>query len=125
MRPVSIRFFPQFLRDLLYFSPNSKQTAAPQLSDLFFRVTAPNQFERDVEGFRRAVPAVNSAAAIEVRRNSNVIDSNELHRVVDVIHKVLNVGSAGGRELCVDLGESLVVFRAPLGREGVETCISS
>ena len=39
-----------------------------------------NQFQRDVECFGRAVPPINSAATIEVRRNFNVIDSNELHR---------------------------------------------
>ena len=111
----SAPFFPQFLGDLLHFSPNSKQIAAPHLADLFFRVAAPNQFQRDVECFRRAVPAVDSAAAIEVRRNSNVIDSDELHRVVDVIHEVLHVGAARRRELRVDLGQPLVVFRAPFG----------
>jgi hypothetical protein len=63
------------LRDLFYFSPNSKQIATPELSDLLFRVTAPNQFQRHVECFRRAVPAVDSATTVEVRRNSNVIDS--------------------------------------------------
>ena len=78
----------QFLGDLLYFSPDAKQIAAPQLSDLFFGVAAPNQFQRDVECFRRAVPAVDSAAAIEVRRNSNVIDSNELHRAKELIKEM-------------------------------------
>jgi hypothetical protein len=58
----------QFLRDVLYFAPNSRRISAPQVSDLFFRVATPNQFARDVERFRRVVPAVDSPAAIEVRR---------------------------------------------------------
>jgi hypothetical protein len=106
-------FLPQSLRTLLYFSPDSKQIAAPEFSDLFFRVAAPNQFQRDIECFRGAVPAVDSAAAIEVRRNSNVIDSNELHRVVDVIHEVLHRGSPGRRQIWVNLSQPLFVFRAP------------
>ena len=56
---VSPFFFPQFLGDLLYFSPNPEQVATPELSDLFFRVTAPHQFQRDIECFGRTVPTVN------------------------------------------------------------------
>jgi hypothetical protein len=64
--PVSVLFLLELLGDFLYFSPNSKQIATPQLSDLFFRVAAPNQFQCDIECFRRAVPAVDSTATIEV-----------------------------------------------------------
>jgi hypothetical protein len=59
---ASALFFPQFLRDLLHFPPNSQQIAAPKLPDLFLRVPPPHQFQRDIERFRRAIPAVDSAA---------------------------------------------------------------
>src|SRR5689334_11705633 len=109
-RQVSALFLLQFLSDLLDFSPDSEQIAAPEFSDLLFGVAAADQFEGDVEGFGGAVPAVDSAAAIKVRRNSNVIDADELHGVIDVIHEVLDVGTGGGRQFGVKLGEALVVF---------------
>src|SRR5205085_2591737 len=95
---ISGLFLSQFLRDLLYVSPNAKQVAAPHLPDLLFRVAAADQFQRDVECLCRAVPAVDSTASVEVRRNSYVIDSNELHRVVDVIHEVADIRSGPGWE---------------------------
>jgi hypothetical protein len=101
------------LRDLFNFSPNPKQITTPQLSDLFLGVAAPNQLQCDVECFRRAVPAENSATAIEVGRNSNVIDSNKLHRVVDMIREILHGGSTRRRQLYVNRSQPVVVFGAP------------
>src|SRR5258706_10280529 len=52
--------------DVLDFRPNAEQVPTPDLADLFLGVSATHQFQRDVEGFRRAVPARHTPAAIEV-----------------------------------------------------------
>ena len=52
--------------DLLRVGPDAEKVAAPDLPDLLFRVAAPHQLQRHVERFRRAVPAVDAAAAVEV-----------------------------------------------------------
>jgi hypothetical protein len=48
-----------------------------------------DELQRHVERFGRVVPAGDSAAAVEVGADSNMIDSRDLHRVVDVVHEKL------------------------------------
>jgi hypothetical protein len=52
--------------DLLDFAPHAKEVTAPELADLLFGVAAPHQLQRDVERLGRAVPAIDTASAVEV-----------------------------------------------------------
>src|SRR4051812_11864037 len=87
------------LRYGLHFVHDPQQVAAPQLGNLRLGVAAADQFERDVERLVGAVPAVDAAAAVEVGRNADVIDADQLDRVVDVIDEVLDRRAAGGGDL--------------------------
>src|SRR5262245_43319073 len=69
-------------RDALALVHDSEQVAAPELADLFLGVAPPDQFERHVEGLVGAVPAVDAAAAVEVRRDADVLETDLLDRVV-------------------------------------------
>src|SRR5690349_11901988 len=60
----------------LHFVHHAQQIAAPDLGDLRLCVSAPHEFERDVERFVGAVPAVHAAAAVEIRRDSDMIDAD-------------------------------------------------
>ena len=64
--------------DLLDLRHHPQQIAAPQLGDLLLGVAATHQLQRDVERLARVVPAVDAAAAVEVRRDADVIDANQL-----------------------------------------------
>ena len=77
-------------RDALDLAPHAQQVAAPDLADLLLGVAATHELERDVERLRRAVPAVDAAAAVEVGRDADVIDADLLDEVVDVIDEVLD-----------------------------------
>ena len=107
--------------DYLYFvffatactsSMHPQQVAAPQFGDLRFGVAAPHEFQRDVERLVGAVPAVHAAAAVEVRRDADVVDADQLHGVVDVIDEVLDRRARRRRELRVDRVELLLQIRA-------------
>src|SRR5688572_22460191 len=57
----------QISRGLLDVAPYAKQIAAPYFCDLVFRITPPREFERHIESFGGAVPAIDAAASVEVR----------------------------------------------------------
>src|SRR6267378_5669443 len=101
--------------DLLHVAPDAQQIAAPDLGDLLLGVAAAHQFERDVERVGRAVPAVDAAAAVEVRRDADVIDPDELHGVVDVIDVVLHGRTPCGGPLPIDLRHPAVEVRPTIG----------
>ena len=87
-------------------SMHAQQVAAPDLADLLLGVAAAHQLQRDVERLARVVPAVDAAAAVEVRRDADVIDADLLDDVVDVIDEVLDRGArrrrTGWRLSCVE-----------------------
>src|SRR5688572_420466 len=104
-------------------APDAKQVAAPHPADVGLAVAAAHELERDVERLRGAVPAVDAAAAVEVRRDADVLDADQLDGVVDVIDEVLDGGSRRSRELLLNLCEPARVLVAALGREtGGELC---
>ena len=89
-------------RDLFDLAPHPEQITAPDFRDLFFRVAPADELERHVEALGRAVPPVHASAAVEIGRDSDVVDANQLYGVVDVVHVILNGGATGGRPLPID-----------------------
>ena len=81
------------LRHLRHLVHDPQQIAAPDLPDLLLGVTTPHQFQRHVERLAGVVPSVHAAAAVEVRRDPDVIDADLLDDVVDVIDEVLDGGA--------------------------------
>jgi hypothetical protein len=77
---------------------------------LFFGITAPDEFERNVKSFRSIVPTFNSAAAVEVRtyaqRRSKCRFFNQISYVVNksldmtsgaaVFKRILSIGRVIG-----------------------------
>lgn len=59
---------------------------------MFFSVAAADELQRHVESFAGVVPTFDSAAAVEVGRDADVIDADQIYGVIDVIDKVLNCG---------------------------------
>src|SRR5436853_7549067 len=92
----------ELFRDFLHFAPDAQQVAAPDLADLLLGVAAAHELERHVERFGRAVPAVHAAAAVEVRRDADVIDADHLDGVIDVIDAVFHRRASGRRVLATD-----------------------
>src|SRR6185503_786170 len=93
---------------------------APDFADLLLGVAPANELQRHVERFRGAVPPLDAAAAVEVGRDADVVDANQLHRVIDVIDEVLDRRAAGGGPLAIDLGQPLLELGAALWRERVD-----
>ena len=85
---MSIDLLLQFPRDALDFVHDPQQVAAPEFFDLLFGVAAADEFQSDVEGFAGVVPADDSAAAVEVGRDADVVDADELYGIVDVVDEV-------------------------------------
>src|SRR6188472_1596607 len=104
-------------RDFLDLAPDAKQIAAPDLRDLLFGVAPSHQFERHVEGFVGAVPAVDAAAAVEVRGDADVIDADQLDDIVDVVDEVLDGRARRLRVPLVDRGHTGVELRASIRRQ--------
>jgi hypothetical protein len=105
----------QFLRDTLDFVHDAEQVAAPEFFDLLFGITVADKLQSHVEGFAGVVPADDAAAAVEIGRNADVVDANELHGLIDVIDEVFDRGGRIARVLLVDLGVFLVVLCAVIG----------
>ena len=101
--------------DLLDLAPDTQQVAAPDLRDLLLGITPPHKLERDVEGLRSAVPAFDAPAAVEIRGDADVVDSDQLHRVVDVIDVVLDRRASSGGPLAIDLGHASIELGASIG----------
>src|SRR5262245_29763352 len=108
------------LGDLLHLPPHPQQVARPDLADLLLGVAAADQLQRHVERFGGAVPAVDAAAAVEVRRDADVIDANQLHGLVDLVDEILDGRAPGGRPLAIDLRHAPLELRATLGRERLD-----
>src|SRR5262249_5598825 len=102
-------------RHLLDLLPHAQQVSAPEFGDVFFRVAAAHELERDIERFSRTVPALNAAAAVEVGRNADVIDTSQLHSVGAVMDEILQGGARRGRVFCVDVRHSTLILDAALG----------
>src|ERR1041384_2805526 len=76
----------------LDFFHDPEQVAAPQFGDFLFVVTAANQFERDRERFTRIVPSDQTASAIEIRGNADVIDAEQIYGIIDMRSEERRVG---------------------------------
>ena len=85
----SLRLVGAGLRHALDVAPHAQQVAAPELRDLRVREAAAAQARRDVARLARIVPALDPAAAVEVRSESDVIDARHVHGVLDVIQIVI------------------------------------
>ena len=105
------------LSDSFNLRPDPQQIPAPDLADLFLRVAPPHQFQRDVEGLGGVVPAVDAAAAVEVGRNADVVDPDQLHGVVDVIDEIPDRGAGWSGVLRHDRAETAIVGRALCRKE--------
>ena len=66
MRGLAAALGLEAFRDLLDLFPHPQQIAAAEFGDVFFRIATTDELERDVECFGCAVPAINTAAAIEI-----------------------------------------------------------
>src|SRR5262245_46053361 len=114
---MSASFSLRLLRDPLDFGPDAQQVAAPDLADLLLRIAAAYQLDRHVHRLRGAVESVHAAAAVEVRRDADVVDADELHRIVDVIDVVLDGRTAGRGPLPIDLRHPPLELRAAIRRQ--------
>ena len=99
---LSDQDLPIFFATAWTSSMTRRRLPLQSLRDLRLGVAAADELERDVERLVGAVPAVDAAAAVEVRRDADVIDADHLHGVVDVIDEVLDRRARGRRELRVD-----------------------
>src|SRR5262245_61703586 len=89
---ISIELLLQFRGDALDFVHDSQQVAAPDFLDLSFGITAAEKLQSDVEGFAGVIPADDAAAAVEIGRDADMVDANELHGMIDVIDEVFDRG---------------------------------
>ena len=105
----------RFECDPLRVVHHSQQIAAPEFFDLFFAVAAADQFDGDVKRFAGVVPAFDTAAAVEVGCNADVIDADQFHNVVDVVDEVFNRCRRVAGKLFVDFTDFLFVLRALCG----------
>ena len=103
-------FFLQFRRDALDFVHHSQQVAAPEFFDLLFGVAAADKLQSHVEGFAGVVPADNAAAAVEVRRDADMVDADELYGIINMVDEIFDRGGRITRVLLVDLGVFLFVL---------------
>src|SRR5690606_34111644 len=118
MRRLLRRFAADPPADGLHLAEYAQQVAAPQLLDLLLGVAAADELERDVEGLGRVAPAVDAAAAIEVGADADVVDADELDRVVDVVDEVLDGGLRWRGEVAVDAPHGGLIVGALLLRQG-------
>ena len=70
------------------FAPDAEQIAAPDLADIPLAVAARFELGRHVRRFGRIGPARDAAAAVEVGADADVVDADQLDRVIDVIDEV-------------------------------------
>ena len=71
--------------------PAPQEISAPHLGNFFFRVPAFHEFVSHIECFGGVVPAVDAATTIEVGADANIVNSNQIDGVVDMIDKVPNI----------------------------------
>jgi len=107
-----VLLFLHLTRDPLDFVHHTQQIPAPEFFNLLFCVAAADEFQRDVKCLAGVVPADDATAAVEVRRDPDVVDAEELHRVVDVVDKVFEIGRRIARMLFIDVGKLFFVFRS-------------
>src|SRR5690606_29055386 len=81
---------------------NAQGIATPDEVDLLLVVAAPQQFQRYVQAFSRMAPALDTAAAPEVRGNADVLDTDELHGVIDLVDKIADRGAATLTQISVE-----------------------
>ena len=88
-----------------------QQIAAPEFFDLRFGVAAADQLDGHIEGFAGVVPADDAAAAVEVGRDADMVDADQLDGVVDVVDEVFQVGGrvAG---YCLSISASFLSYSA-------------
>ena len=103
--------------DALDFAPDAQQVAAPELRDVGPRVTARLELGRHVARLGRVLPADDPAAAAEVGADADVVDADQLHRVVDVVDEVAH--RRAGPALA-DRALAVVPARALLGCQRAE-----
>ena len=102
-------FLLKLARHSLDLVHHPQQVAAPQFCDLLLRIAAAHKLQRHIERFGGIVPSRHAAAAFEVRRDADVIDADQLDRVVDVIDEILDGGGRIARISFIDLLEFLMV----------------
>src|SRR5690606_17429980 len=98
-----------FAGNALVFAHYAEEVSAPDFGDVFFGITAFEKSAGDVGEFAGVVAAPDSAAAVEIRADADVVDSDDFHDVVDVVHDVVEGGEVG-RELAVDFGAGAAGF---------------
>jgi hypothetical protein len=69
---------------------DAHEIAAPDFLDLFFRISAPEELFCDPDHTAHIITAKDSAAAVEVCPDANIIDSGHADDVVDMIHQLLD-----------------------------------
>ena len=89
------------------------------MRNILFAIPAPDKFERNVEGLAGIIPADNPSAAIKIRADADVIDTDQLNGMVNVVNEILDVGR---RPLLVELHHATVVLRTLLVAEIPNPC---
>src|SRR5690606_4196935 len=110
-----LRYLPrlELARDALVLAPHAQQVAAPELGALLLGGAAADPLERDVERLARVAPAGDAAAAVEVGADADVVDADQLHRVIDVVDEVADRRARPAR---LDLRDAALVLAAALLR---------
>src|SRR4029453_15891188 len=75
----------------LNFVHDTKQVAAPKFFDLRFAVASANKLDGDVQRLAGVVPADDAAAAVEVGREADVIDTDEFDGIVNVVDEISQI----------------------------------
>jgi hypothetical protein len=109
--------FLQFRRDPLDFVHDPQQVGAPEFFYLLFSIASADKLQGYVEGFAGVVPADDAAATVEVRRDPNVVDTDELHGIINMVDEIFDRRGRITRVLLVNLGVFVVVRRPMGGRE--------
>ena len=73
----------------LYFSHYAQEVSTPNLSDVFIRIALFNEASCDVDEVVVALATFHAATAVEVRTDTDVIDTCHFNHVVEVCHEVV------------------------------------
>src|SRR3990172_12518796 len=84
----SLRAALELPGDPFHVAPHAEEVPAPELRDLLLGIAAAHELVGDLEGLGGVVPALDAAAAVEIRADAHMIDPHDLDGVVDVVHEI-------------------------------------
>ena len=93
-------YFMSLFRDCFHRAEHAQEVAAPDLRDLFVGVTATQQLACHVQCVAGILETLDARAVIEVRADADVIRTDALGHVVDLVDQVLHRRAA---HCCGDL----------------------